>query len=117
MRNNIRAHDDHTRNQDSAKSEDKPEALEDLWHFLEEIRAFDFLLGGAPSDVVGNAVGNEGLGEVDGETAEEEEAGGDQYRTMDNEDFCERLTRTAPRSSSQSRYPTNSSSQAYTPKA
>ena len=72
--NEIGAHNDHSHANCQAERKSEPEALQDFGHFEPEVRAFNFLLGGAPCDVVGEEVGKEGLGKMDTETTEEESA-------------------------------------------
>ena len=71
-----KSYDDEKRDDDG-----QPEATQDFRDLDEEVGALDFFLGCAPGDVVGDAVGDEGLGEVDGEAAKEEEA---MYRRAQN---------------------------------
>ena len=73
-RHQVRTEDDHAGNKDDRNEESGPEALEDLRHFLEEVGALDLFLRRGPGDVVREEMGEDGDGEVDGETAEEEEA-------------------------------------------
>ena len=70
------AEDDHAKHEGPRDKPGEPEALEDLRHFFEEVRALDLLLCRAPGHVVGEHVGQDCLGDRDGETAKEEEAGG-----------------------------------------
>lgn len=69
-----RAQHHHRRRRQYAYHQGQAEALEDLGDLEPEVGALDFFFGRAPGDVVGEEVGEEGLGEVDGEAAEEEEA-------------------------------------------
>jgi hypothetical protein len=62
------AHGKHTQHQRDA------EPAEDLRDLEEEVRALDLLLGGTPLDVVAEQMRKEGLGQVDRQPAEEEEA-------------------------------------------
>ena len=56
----------HHRGYDERRDDDgEPEAAGDLGDLDEEVRALDFFLRRAPGDVVGDAVREEGLGEVD----------------------------------------------------
>lgn len=74
QRHKRRREDDHRRDEDDRDRKLDPEPGDDLRDLLEEIRPLDFLLRRAPLDVVGEHVGEDGLRERDGETAEEEEA-------------------------------------------
>ena len=73
----VRGEDDHRGAAREADDEREPEALEDLGDLLPEVRPLDLLLRRAPCDVVREEVGEQGLGEVDTEPAEEEKAAGD----------------------------------------
>ena len=73
-RHERRRADHHARDDHGAHEEREPEALEDLRHLLEEVRALDLLLRRAPSDVVREEVGEERLRKMDAQAAEEEEA-------------------------------------------
>ena len=64
----------HPRTHHNTRYERDPEPLDNLGHFEPKVGSFDFFFRGAPGDVVGEEVGEEGLGEVDTEAAEEEEA-------------------------------------------
>lgn len=66
--------DDDAHDADERDAEGDAEAAEDLGDLKEEVGALDFLLGGSPLDVVAEEVGEEGFAQVNGETAEEEEA-------------------------------------------
>jgi len=59
----------------SRNHEREPEAFEDLGDFHPEIRTLDLLLGRTPGDIVREEVGKNGLGNVNGQAAEEDEAG------------------------------------------
>ena len=62
----------HTQSRDHKR---KPEAFEDLGDFHPEIRTLDFLLGRTPGDIVREKVGENSLGDVNGQATEEDEAG------------------------------------------
>jgi len=51
----------------------EPEALEDLGDFHPEVGTLDFLLRRTPSDIEREKVGKDGLGDVDGQSTEEDE--------------------------------------------
>ena len=51
------------------------EDIASIWELTyKEVRALDLLLGCAPGDIVREKMRKQGLGQVDGEAAEEEEA-------------------------------------------
>jgi len=56
--------------------EREPETFEDLGDFHPEIRALDFLLGCTPGDIVREKMGENGLGNVNGQATEENEKEG-----------------------------------------
>lgn len=66
--------DDHSDGKDDADDQRKPETSQDLRNLEEEVRAFDFLLRRAPSNIVREQVGEKSLRQVNGEATEEEEA-------------------------------------------
>ena len=66
LRPNNPAAEHHHRRDDERRDDDgEPEAAGDLGDLDEEVRALDFFLCRAPGDVVGDAVRDERLGEVD----------------------------------------------------
>ena len=69
-----RTQHDHPHRHHNQQDKCNPEPAPYLGHFEEEIWAFDFLFGGAPGDVAGEGVGEDGLEEVDAQSAKEEEA-------------------------------------------
>ena len=69
-----RGEEDHDECRDAADDERDAETGDDLRHFLPEVGPLDLLLRRAPGDVVREHVREEGLRQVDTETAEEEEA-------------------------------------------
>ena len=74
VRHERRRQHNHRRDEDERDDEREPEAFRDLWYLEPEVRALDLFLGCTPGDVVREEVREEGLGEVDAEAAEEEEA-------------------------------------------
>lgn len=66
--------DDHHGEHEEADDERQPEAAQDTRDLDEEVGPFDLLLCRAPRDVIREEVCKECLGQVDGQTAEEEEA-------------------------------------------
>ena len=64
----------HPRTHHNTRHERDPKPLDNLRHFEPKVGSFDFFFRGAPGDVVGEEVGEEGMGEVHGEVAEEEAA-------------------------------------------
>jgi hypothetical protein len=68
-------HDDHNYREERER-ECEAESLDHLRDLDEEVGAFDLLLRRAPLNIVRDQVGDEGLGQVDRQTAEEEEAAG-----------------------------------------
>ena len=64
----------HNHSDDEGEGEDEGEFefLEDLGDFLEEIRIFGFFGGGAPCDVDFEHMAEKGVGDMEGETAEED---------------------------------------------
>ena len=69
-----RRQDDHDEDHDEGDDESDAEPLDDLRHFLPEVGPLDLLLRRAPGDVVAEHVREQGLRQMDAETAEEEEA-------------------------------------------
>ena len=67
-------HSDHAPEDEDRANEGNSEAHQDLRHFKEEVGPLHFLLGGTPSDVVGNQVRENGLAEMNRQAAEEDEA-------------------------------------------
>ena len=63
--NNPAAEHHHRGNNKRRDDDGEPEAAEDLGDFYEEVRALDFFLRRALGDIVGDAVREEGLGDVD----------------------------------------------------
>jgi hypothetical protein len=74
VRDEAKGEDNHRRDADEAKDDGDPEAFKDLGDLDEEVGALDFFLGCSPLDIVRDEMGEEGLGEMDGEATEEEEA-------------------------------------------
>ena len=70
----VRREYDHRDDDKHAQHECDPKSLEDLRHLEPEVRALDLLLRRAPRNVVGEKMREQGLREMDGEAAEEEEA-------------------------------------------
>ena len=66
--------DDHRDGNDEADDEREPEPTKDLGDLEPEVGALDLFLRRTPGDVVRDEVGNQRLGEMDTEAAEEEEA-------------------------------------------
>ena len=66
--------DEYHDEQKEADDQRKPETAQDPRHFDEEVRPLDLLLGRAPRDVVREQVREQGLRQVDRQTAKEEEA-------------------------------------------
>ena len=64
----------HPRNQYKAHDYAQPEPPQDLRDLQEEVTPLDLLLRRAPGDVVAEHVREQGLRQMDAETAEEEEA-------------------------------------------
>lgn len=117
---NVHATAQHDHHDDDKQADDdgEPEAAQDLGDLDEEVGALDFFFSRAPSDVVGDAVRDEGLGEVHGEAAEEEEAKGERGGggVSEDEEMTKgrgKLTRTGSMLYFQSRCPANSSCPAY----
>jgi len=67
--------DDNGDDTQSRNHEREPEPFEDLGDFHPEIRTFDLLLCRTPCDIVREEVGENGLGNVNGQATEEDEAG------------------------------------------
>jgi len=65
---------DHHRDHEEADDERKPETAQDSRDLDEKVGLLDFLLGGAPRDVVREEVRKESLGQVDRQATEEKEA-------------------------------------------
>jgi hypothetical protein len=65
---------DHASEDDERANEGNSEAHEDLRHFKEEVGSFHFLLGGTPSDVIGDQVCEDSLTEMNRQATEEDEA-------------------------------------------
>ena len=68
-----REHNDH-REHEKADDERQPETAQDAWDLDEEVRPFDLFLRRAPRDVIREEVGEESLGQVNRQAAEEKEA-------------------------------------------
>lgn len=73
-RDELRRRDDHAGDDNDSNRERHPEALEDLGHLLEEVRALHLLLRRRPGHVVREQVREDGLAEMDAQATEEEEA-------------------------------------------
>ena len=71
-RNKRRAsEDDHADDEDEGEDEGEFEFFENLGDFLEEIRVFGFFGGCSPGDVDFEHMAEKGVGDVEGETTEE----------------------------------------------
>jgi len=75
-RNERGREDCHPGADDKAHQERDPEAFEDLGNFEPKVRSFHFLLRCSPLDVVREKMSEKGLGEMDAQSAKEEEEEG-----------------------------------------
>ena len=60
---------------DKGDEDGEPEALENLWHFLEEVGELDFLLCSGPGHVVREQVSKNGTGQMQTKSTEEKATG------------------------------------------